>query len=316
MKYSLLPLLLVAALVAAEPAFAEGAQNPCNPCGAKAKNPCGVKAKNPCNPCGGKAKNPCNPCGGKAKNPCNPCGAKKGAPAGVPALNPCFKKHGTVFYVSDPMKRDSVSFTSSAPLEDFVGTTNEIKGYVVFDAKNPYRGVRGDLRVVVAGLKTGIPLRDEHMRSADWLDAARHPEIRLVVDGTRDIRLVKKGDGYRTFDMGLEGQLTLHGKTKAVRIPARITYLEESDRTRQRLPGHLLAGRAEFKVNLADFGIKGFKGVVGSKVSETIAVKVGVMASSKPAGGTNPCNPCAKNPCAKNPCNPCGAKNPCATKAR
>ncbi len=75
------------------------------------------------------------------------------------------------------------------------------------------------------------------------------------------------------------------------------------------MAGDLLAGRASFDVALTEFGIKGFEGVVGSKVSETINVDVSFMASNKNPTAKNPCNPC--NPCggkAKNPCNPCGGK--------
>ena len=101
-----------------------GQANPCNPCGGK-KNAC-----NPCNPCGGK-KNACNPC-----DPCNPCGGKMAAPKLV-SVNPCHAKFGTVFFVADPMKRDQVTFLSEAPLEDIVGSSNEISGYFAFNPSRP-----------------------------------------------------------------------------------------------------------------------------------------------------------------------------------
>jgi len=147
----------VVALIALVAVFAGVAEAKENPCAGKAENPC-AKAENPCNPCG-KADNPCNPCG-KASNPCS----KAEAETPVPALNPCYAKRGVVFTVKDPMKRDTVSFLSSAPLEDILGTTSEVYGYIVFDPAKPERGVRGDFRIPVASLNTGIPLRDEHMR--------------------------------------------------------------------------------------------------------------------------------------------------------
>ena len=246
------------------------------------------KATNPCNPCGGKAM-------GKAANPCNPCGGK----ATLRAVNPCHAKMGTVFYVNDPMSRNTVSFTSEAPLEDIIGTTNQITGYVVFDPENPSKGGRGELVVPVASLKTGIPLRDEHLASTDWLAASDYPEIVFQIENVKDVEVVKQTKDFVTYEMKLAGPFTLHGKTRQVEMPARITYLTESEATRQKMAGNLLAGRASFEVSLKEFGIKGFDGVVGSKVGETIQVDISFLATDQmPDAGK----------AAQNPCNPCGGK--------
>jgi polyisoprenoid-binding protein YceI len=238
------------------------------------------------------------------ENPCNPCGK-----AAKTAQNPCAKGEGNVFWVADPMKRNLVSFRSSAPLEDIVGTTNEVQGQLMFDPKQPDAGVRGEIRVPVAALSTGIKLRDEHLRSADWLDATKYPEIRYVIEGTRSVRLEKQGDGFSTWNVTLTGTLALHGQEKRVEVAAKVTYLDESDATRAKLPGNLLAGRAHFSLKLSEFGVKGFKGVVGSKVSDAIELDVSVMGSSvRPEQPGNPCNPCGKG--AENPCSKKGTKTP------
>lgn len=90
------------------------------------------------------------------------------------------------------------------------------------------------------------------------------------------------------------GSFSLHEKEKAMRVPAKVTYLPESELTKSKMPGDLLAGRASIRVSLEDSGIKGFDGVVGSKVSETIDLEVSFTASSKvsEAAATKPCNPC------------------------
>lgn len=270
---------------------------------------------NPCNPCGGKAANPCNPCGGKAGNPCS-------MKAEMPALNPCHAKMGTVFYVNDPMNRDTVSFTSEAPLEDFVGTTNQIHGYVVFDPADPGKGAAGKFSVPVSSLETGIPLRNEHLQSEMWLDASDHPKITFEFSEVSNLREMKKSAGHTVYEGRLTGGLTVHGVTREVHVPVKVSYMQENEQTRKRLPGNLLIGRAEFEVPLADHGVKGAEGVVGFRVSESIEVEIRFAASDqKPQAAANPCNPC--NPCggkAANPCNPCGGKaanpcNPCGGKA-
>jgi len=47
--------------------------------------------------------------------------------------NPCGHKNGMMFHIDDPMSRNSVTFKSTAPLEDIVGTSNEITGYIQFN---------------------------------------------------------------------------------------------------------------------------------------------------------------------------------------
>ena len=243
-----------------------------------------------------------NPCGGKKQgmNPCNPCAS------------------GTTFTIDDPMGRNQIVFKSEAPLEDIIGTTNQITGWIAFDPNNPGRGVRGEFSVPVASLNTGIPLRDEHLRGKDWLDAAQYPNIELKIQSVEGVRVLKQTDQFRTFEGQVQAELSLHGRTQSIRFPGRLTFLKESETTKAKLPGDLVALKADFDVSLADFGVSGpaGMGIVGSKVGETIAVEVSIMgtnASTKMAG--NPCNPCtgkkAVNPCSgkksvKNPCNPCG----------
>ena len=238
----------------------------------------GAQAQNPCNPCAKKSAQ--NPCAKKqAQNPCNPCGKMAGKAANV-AVNPCHAKMGSVFYVADPMNRNTVTFKSQAPLEDIVGTTNEITGYVVFDPNQPNKGGKGTLRVPVASLKTGIPLRDEHLQSPDWLNAAQHKEIVFEITDVKKIKEAKASGGAKTFDLTLVGNLTVHGSTARVEAPARITYLPESAMTKMKMAGNLLAGRTSFAVKLSDFGVKGMQGVVGSRVSETIQIDVSFTGST------------------------------------
>ena len=172
-----------------------------------------------------------NPC-----NPCNPCGGKMAVPKLVP-VNPCHAKHGTVFYIDDAMGRNQVTFTSEAPLEDIVGTTNQIVGYLVFDPDNPRNGVRGFFKVPVKSLDTGTPLRDEHLQSRMWLDAASYPDIIFTVESGTKVYRIKDTRDYQTYTMTLSGTFSIHGQTRHVSVPARITFMRESDKTRMKMPG-------------------------------------------------------------------------------
>lgn len=195
----------------------------------------------------------------------------------VPAL-----AGGSTFHVNDEVGRNSVTFTSEAPLEDIVGTTNQITGWLKFDPLNAQDGGAGELVVPIATLDTGIPLRDEHLRSAAWLGTEAYPEARLVIERVTDVEKVKSGDGFHTFDVTAMGTFTLRGQKRSVTIPARVTYLEESERTKALMPGDLLAVRAAFDVALADFGVTGPEGrdIIGSKVGESVAVEVSFRGSN------------------------------------
>lgn len=192
-------------------------------------------------------------------------------------------KSGMRFKVDDPTKRNNVTFTSTAPLEDIIGRSNEITGYLVFDPNNPMKGGQGELTVPVASLDTGIPLRDEHLRSSGWLNAEEYPEIKLVITGLKDLKEVKAAENSMTYDVMVMGDFSLHGKTRQIKFPGRITYLKESEATQQRLPGDLLAARAGFEVALKDYGITGPAGmdIIGSKVGETISIEVSLIGNSE-----------------------------------
>jgi polyisoprenoid-binding protein YceI len=264
-------------------------------------------------------------------NPCNPCGGKN--------MKSTEEHSGMVFSVEDPMKRNSVTFKSTAPLEDIVGTSSQITGRLVFDPSNPAEGGHGEIVVPIKSLNTGIPLRDEHLAGGDWLNADKNPNIKFTIVEVKNIRQVKGTADAKTFDVTAVGDFSLNGKTKRISVPARITYLKESEATKQRQPGDLLAARTTFEVTLADFGITGPKGMnlIGSKVGEKVEIDLSLVASSttgamagNPCGGKAAMNPCGDkaqmtkatgNPCGQkaagntcsdkkpqNPCNPCGGK--------
>lgn len=195
-----------------------------------------------------------------------------------------------MFYVNDPVNRNTVTFKSTAPLEDIVGTSNNITGYLVFDPENPKNGGHGELTVPVKSLNTGIPTRDEHLAAKDWMNAEKYPNIVLKIDELKSIREISSNSSSTTYDVTATGEVIIKGKSKRIEFPARITYLVESEKTNARMPGDLLAARAEFDVSLADFGITGPAGmdIIGTKVGETITIEASMVASNSSELALNP----------------------------
>lgn len=190
--------------------------------------------------------------------------------------------YGYKFYIEDPMNRNTITFKSEAPLEDIVGTSNQITGYISFDPDNPQNNASADLNVPVSSLNTGIPMRDEHLHSPGWLDAGAYPDINLKINRVKKAKLIKEMDNSRTFELTVAGNFTMHGITKKISFPARITFLKESKMTKMRLPGNLLAIRADFTVPLSDYNITGPKNmpIIGAKVGEEIKISVNLMGST------------------------------------
>jgi len=70
----------------------------------------------------------------------------------------------------------------------------------------------GSLEIQAASLKTGIGKRDEHLRSPDFFDVEKYPEIRVDVTGV-------------DADDSLLATLTVRGITEALRLPVTATIL-------------------------------------------------------------------------------------------
>lgn len=93
---------------------------------------------------------------------------------------PVFSKPVT-YIVDDPKGRDSVSFTSDAPIELIVGKTNKIKGKItVDDSLDLSKPFNATFDVDLASIDTGIPLRNEHMRD-NFLETAKYPKASFVL---------------------------------------------------------------------------------------------------------------------------------------
>src|SRR5258706_7210802 len=79
----------------------------------------------------------------------------------------------TTYYVGHHPKYVNITFESEADIENIVGTTNKATGEIKADLEKGTGSV--SITVTVASMKTGIDMRDEHLRSEMWLNAAKFP---------------------------------------------------------------------------------------------------------------------------------------------
>jgi polyisoprenoid-binding protein YceI len=123
-------------------------------------------------------------------------------------------------------------------------------------------GVMASGSVEVASIDTGIAMRDKHLRSADFFDAANHPQIAFA-----SRRIIAQGDRY-----DIPGTLTIKGISQDVSLVGRLLPPAPGDgRGTVRIA-------AEATINRHDFGLKApervelFGLAVGAHVTITLQV--------------------------------------------
>lgn len=99
----------------------------------------------------------------------------------------------------------------------------------------------GTLTMRADSLTTHEEDRDRHLRTPDFFDAARHPELRFELLGAR-----ADGDG-----LVLDGELTIRGTTRPVQLTGRITDVGVADPW----GGERLGIDAETVIDRRDYGV-------------------------------------------------------------
>lgn len=184
---------------------------------------------------------------------------------------------GVVYFVETGGPDVQVTFISDAPVERVVGTSSAVVGYAVV-AEDPASAagplLAGAFRLPVASFETGIPLRNEHLRSSRWMDAGAHPDVHFVLSAFEGATLAKQDDekGFSTWDGNLVGALTIKGKTNEVSIPARVSLIDLGDNEMVRGGGKKLAIRCQYTVNLSDFEVAAGEMIIGTRMNDAIRI--------------------------------------------
>jgi polyisoprenoid-binding protein YceI len=113
----------------------------------------------------------------------------------------------------------------------------------------------------VGSVDTGNQKRDEHLRGADFFDAAKYPQLTF-----KSTKITKAGKGYK-----LKGQLTLHGVTKEVTLDATVSQAVKNPWGKQ-----VRAVKITGDLKRADFGLTWNKSLDqgGLLIGDTVEVDV------------------------------------------
>ena len=170
-------------------------------------------------------------------------------------------------------KRNQVKFFSTTPLEDITGISNDVKGKVTLNVAD-IKSMKGSITISVASIKTAIDLRDEHLRSENWLNADKYPEITFSIKKVGDVKVAADNN----LEAKVTGDFTVHGVTKEVVADVAMTYLDANEQTKQRASGDLFGVQAKFNIVLSDYDVENM--VVGQKVADNIEINVNIVGSN------------------------------------
>lgn len=177
------------------------------------------------------------------------------------------------FNFNDENHRDTVTFMLDAPLEVINGLSNSVKGSIQVAGGK----ASGKFSVPVSSIKTGNEIRDGHLQTERWLDAAKNPDISFEF---KDVALPSALENGKPVKVETKGKFTIHGVTREEPVEVTAVYFKESAETKNRAPGDLLRVRAKFRIPLEAYGIKRTEALV-LKVAETADVSVDAWGSTQ-----------------------------------
>ncbi len=124
---------------------------------------------------------------------------------------------------------------------------------------------KSSVNVVIkaASIDTGIEGRDKHLRTADFFDVEKFPDITF-----QSTRIEKKGKQFIAH-----GPLTMHGVTKEIALPFTVTGVNENaDKTKKNI-GY----SASLVLNRRDFGINYQHKTIPNWVGDNITVEIDLI---------------------------------------
>lgn len=178
----------------------------------------------------------------------------------------------------------SVTFTSDATLETITGTSMDVAGVISTDPSAP-SNTTATITVPVASLSTGVDMRDEHLHSDQWLNAAANPDITFAITG---VTLAEAGATLShgaSLEATVNGTFSLHGASQPLSVPATISFFEVANPevgATYGITGDVLRVESNFSIALADYGIS-VPGPLTLKVAPTIDVAVRLTATAAAA---------------------------------
>ncbi len=150
------------------------------------------------------------------------------------------------------------------------GRFDDFTGTIHVDRANPTASAV-ELKIAAASLNTAHPGRDKHLRSADFFDVEKYPEITF-----RSTKIVPRGQN--AYDV--TGTFTMHGVSREITVPVSFLGFMGSG------PSEKAGFSADFTLDRKDYGIVWNRALDagGTVLGDEVLVSVNIEANPpKPA---------------------------------
>jgi polyisoprenoid-binding protein YceI len=179
-----------------------------------------------------------------------------------------------VTFKIDPTHTDVTASWSHFGFSNPIAHFGQVEGTITYDAANPGQS---SVNVVIpmAGLDSHVDALDEHLRSADFFDAAKFPTIafssnRVEVAGANKLRVF--------------GDLTVHGVTRPVVLDTTINKIGEQPMSKRAAAGF----DATTTIKRSDFGVAKYAPNVSDEVIIRLTTEAAVAKADPAAAQPRP----------------------------
>lgn len=125
---------------------------------------------------------------------------------------------------------------------------SEVDGYfksfnaTITSSKQDFSDAVFEMTIDAASVNTDNDKRDEHLKSADFFDIAKYPQIAFKSTSIKSVG----GKNYK-----VTGNLTMHGITKPITLDLMLNGIGKNMRTQKPIAGFKVIGT----INRTDFGV-------------------------------------------------------------
>lgn len=148
------------------------------------------------------------------------------------------------------------------------GIFRDLNGLIRMDPQDP-ESATVQIRIRTSSIDTRNDTRDRVVRSDDFLDVDRYPEMTF-----RSTRIRRTGSG--TFDV--TGDLTIRGVTRRITAPVRLLGVQRVEGL-----GEIVAFETAFVVNRREFGVLGSRWSGGRTIlGDEVRVRLSITARREP----------------------------------
>lgn len=162
-------------------------------------------------------------------------------------------------YTLDPTHTQILFTYSHMGFSNITGRFDASEGTLVYDPENPSASSI-EISTQISSVTTGVAKLDEHLKSADYFDAASFPTATF-----KSTKVEAAGDGKLT----VTGDLSIRGKTQPATF--QVTLNKAGEHPMAKVPA--IGFDATGNIDRSSFGIEKFVAATGPEVKLAITVE-------------------------------------------